>query len=196
MENNIQPTPEVTPETPPVPLSEFKGTTLQLIGWHLLGILLSAITLGIAAPWTNCMIYRWETKHTYINGKQLHFDGKGHQLLGKYLLWGLLVLVTLGIYAMFIPVRMHKWRAEHTRFAVPADEAAGSRDSAMIFGYTMAGVAAVLLIALVATVLVPKLTQQSQPSGMANNIFTNFFNSVPDTTLSGEEDSFQFCYWT
>lgn len=113
------PAPEVcgTPEIPAANPSYFDGTTLQLIGWRLLGGLLTLVTLGIAFPWAQCMIYRWETKHTYVNGKRLYFDGKGHQLLGRTLLWGLLTVITLGIFAIFLPVRTRKWRAKHTRIA-------------------------------------------------------------------------------
>ena len=97
--------------------SYFDGKTIQMLGWRLLGLLLTGITLGIGAPWAHCMILRWEARHTVINGKRLCFTGHGLQLLGKFLLWGLLTLITFGIYAIFIPVRMHKWRVSHTQFA-------------------------------------------------------------------------------
>ncbi len=142
--------------------SEFCGRTIQLIGWQLLGVLLGVITLGIGAPWAHCMVIRWETRHTYIGGKQLCFDGKGHQLLGRYLLWGLLTLVTLGIYALFIPVRMHKWRASHTRFAKPGEVQKGP-SGGLIFGVIMAAVAVVAVVALV-VVLLTKETEASRPS--------------------------------
>lgn len=117
-ETPIAPAPQPAPPQPyPAGQSSFDGGTLGLIGWRLLGGLLTAFTLGIGAPWAQCMIYRWETKHTTIGGRRLQFTGTGGQLLGKYLLWGLLTLVTFGIYAMFIPVRMSRWRASHTRFA-------------------------------------------------------------------------------
>ena len=107
------------------PPSTFDGKTIQLIGWNILGVLLTLITLGIGAPWAACMVMRWETKHTYVEGRRLHFDGTGWQMLGNCLLWGLLTGITLGIYALFIPVRMRKWRAKHTRFARVEDQAEG-----------------------------------------------------------------------
>ncbi len=97
--------------------SYFDGTTLQLIGWTLLGFLLSLVTLGIGFPWVQCMIYRWEAKHTVVQGKRLRFTGTGLQLLGKLLLWGLLSVVTLGIFALFIPVKQRKWHTSHLVFA-------------------------------------------------------------------------------
>jgi len=39
--------------------SYFDGGLLQLIGWNILGILLTLITLGIGFPWAICMKYRW-----------------------------------------------------------------------------------------------------------------------------------------
>lgn len=129
----------------PTPTSTFNGSTLQLIGWRLLGFLLSIVTLGIGAPWAHCMIYRWEISHSSIDGQRLAFDGKGHQLLGKYLLWGLLTLITLGIYAIWIPVQMHRWKAGHTRFAAPG-ETQKSLPGLMILGIILGTIAAVALL--------------------------------------------------
>ena len=44
--------------------SFFDGGLLQLIGWRLLGIIITVITLGICLPWAACMIFDWEAKHT------------------------------------------------------------------------------------------------------------------------------------
>ena len=55
--------------------SYFDGGLLQLIGWKLLGGLVTTITLGICYPWAVCMVYNWETKHTVIEGRRLKFTG-------------------------------------------------------------------------------------------------------------------------
>lgn len=44
--------------------SYFDGGLLQLIGWKLLGGLITVCTLGLCYPWALCMVYNWETKHT------------------------------------------------------------------------------------------------------------------------------------
>lgn len=149
------------PESTFVPPSEFDGRTIQFIGWQLLGVLLSVITLGIGAPWAHCMVIRWETKHTYVNGKRLYFDGKGHQLLGRYLLWGLLTVVTLGIFALFIPVRMHNWRASHTRFAKPNEGLTGP-SGGRVFGTVLVCVIIVAVIVLLGAYL-SKIISPQQP---------------------------------
>ena len=61
--------------------SRFDGGLLQLVGWTLLGLLITVCTLGICLPWAYCMVYRWEAKHTVINGHRLAFDGEGVPML-------------------------------------------------------------------------------------------------------------------
>lgn len=96
--------------------SKFDGGLLQLIGWKILGFIVTLFTLGIGYPFALCFVYRWQMKHTKINGKQLVFDGKGYQLLGKWILWMLLSIITLGIYTLWIPVQKNKWIIKHTHY--------------------------------------------------------------------------------
>ena len=42
--------------------SYFDGGLLQLIGWRLLGALVTLCTFGICYPWAVCMEYNWEIK--------------------------------------------------------------------------------------------------------------------------------------
>ena len=90
---------------------------LQLVGWTLLGLLITVCTLGICLPWAYCIVYRWEAKHTVINGHRLAFDGTAMQLFGKWLLWLLLTIVTVGIYSFWVNIKLKKWKVQHTRFA-------------------------------------------------------------------------------
>ncbi len=143
--------------------SYFDGRTIQLIGWRLLGLLLTGITLGIGAPWAQCMILRWEARHTVINGKRLCFTGRGLQLLGNYLLWGFLTIITLGIFAIFIPVRMQKWRVSHTCFDTGKEPPKQSVSAGLVIGI-IGGVALFFAVAVAATLFfLPKQAGVSRP---------------------------------
>lgn len=97
-------------------VSYFDGGLLQLIGWRILGTLITTVTLGICFPWAFCMIYSWEAKHTVINGKRLKFDGKAIQLFGNWIKWLLLTIITLGIYSLWLGISFRKWKIKHTHF--------------------------------------------------------------------------------
>ncbi len=97
--------------------SYFDGGLLQLVGWRILGFLLTVCTLGICYPFALCMMYGWETKHTVVNGHRLVFDGNGLQLWGKWIIWLLLSVITLGIYSFWVGISMRKWKVSHTHFA-------------------------------------------------------------------------------
>ena len=97
--------------------SKFDGGLFQLIGWRLLGGLVTLITLGICYPWALCMVYNWEVKHTIVDGKRLYFDGTAIQLFGNWIKWFFLTLITLGIYGFWVQIAVRKWKAKHTHFA-------------------------------------------------------------------------------
>ena len=94
--------------------SKFTGGLLGLIGISILQFLIILFTLGIATPWAVCIEERWMAKHTYIDGKQLVFDGTGKELFGKYIIWLLLTIVTIGIYALWLTIKMRAWVVAHT----------------------------------------------------------------------------------
>lgn len=96
--------------------SYFDGGLLQLIGWNILGGLITVITLGICYPWAKCMKVNWETKHTVIEGKRLRFDGRAIQLFGNWIKWFLLCIITIGIFSFWVPIKMKKWVTKHTFF--------------------------------------------------------------------------------
>lgn len=97
--------------------SYFDGGLLQLIGWQILGGLVTVLTLGICYPWAICMIYRWEAKHTVINGRRLKFNGTAMQLFGNWIKWILLTIITLGIYSFWLNIKLIQWKTKHTEFA-------------------------------------------------------------------------------
>ena len=60
---------------------------------------------------------RWIIKNSYIDGKQLRFDGIGIGLFGHFIKCWLLGLITLGIYNLWIPKKIVQWVVENTHFA-------------------------------------------------------------------------------
>ena len=94
--------------------SYFDGGLLQLIGYRLLGGIITICTLGICLPWAYTMIYNWEAKHTVINGERLTFDGTAIGLFGNWIKWLLLTIITLGIYGLWVGIKLKKWRVSHT----------------------------------------------------------------------------------
>lgn len=97
--------------------SYFDGGLFQLIGWKILGALITLFTLGICTPWAICLVYNWEVKHTVINGRRLYFDGTAWGLFGTWIKWVLLFIITFGIYGFFIQISLKKWITKHTHFA-------------------------------------------------------------------------------
>ena len=96
--------------------SYFDGGLFQLIGWRLLGWLITILTLGICFPWALCMVYNWEIKHTVIEGKRLRFDGTALQLFENWIKWLLLTIITFGIYSFWVQIAIKKWKTKHTFF--------------------------------------------------------------------------------
>lgn len=96
--------------------SYFDGGLIQLIGWKIFGFLITALTLGICFPWAVCMEYKWEVKHTVINGHRLGFDGTAVSLFGNWIKWFLLIIITFGIYGFWIGISIKKWKVKHTYF--------------------------------------------------------------------------------
>lgn len=97
--------------------SYFDGGLLQLIGTCLWGGFITIITLGICTPWAICLYYRWEAKHTVIDGRRLLFDGTAMQLFGTWIKWMLLTIITIGIYSFWLNIKLKQWIVKHTHFA-------------------------------------------------------------------------------
>jgi uncharacterized membrane protein YjgN (DUF898 family) len=98
--------------------SYFDGGLLSLIGWNILGTLITVCTLGICLPWAYCMVYKWEANHTVINGQRLRFTGTAMQLFGNWIKWLLLTIVTIGIYGFWVSIKLKKWKTKHTHFVM------------------------------------------------------------------------------
>lgn len=70
--------------------SYFDGGLAQLIGWRILGFLVTTLTFGICYPWALCMVYGWQVNHTVIEGRRLQFHGRALSLFGHWIKWLLL----------------------------------------------------------------------------------------------------------
>jgi uncharacterized membrane protein YjgN (DUF898 family) len=97
--------------------SYFDGGLLQLIGWSILGFFITVCTLGICYPLALCLVYKWQTKHTVIDGKRLIFEGSAIGLFGLWIKWLLLLIITIGIYSFWVGISLKKWKVRHTHFA-------------------------------------------------------------------------------
>lgn len=96
--------------------SYFDGGLLQLIGWTILGALITGLTFGICYPWALCMVYGWKINHTVIEGRRLKFNGSAVGLFGLWIKWLLLMVITLGIYGFWVGISLEKWKVKNTTF--------------------------------------------------------------------------------
>jgi len=96
--------------------SYFDGGLLSLIGWTILGFLVTVCTAGICYPWSLCMVYGWKINHTVIEGRRLKFHGSAVGLFGNWIKWFLLCVITLGIYSFWVGIAIEKWKVKHTTF--------------------------------------------------------------------------------
>lgn len=99
--------------------SYFDGGLFQLIGYRILGFIVTLATAGICYPWAFCMVYRWEARHTVINGYRLRFDGTAVGLFGHWIKWLFLTFITCGIYGFWLQIKLKQWKTRNTNFAYP-----------------------------------------------------------------------------
>ena len=97
--------------------SFFDGKAIHRVGLYILNGLLITITLGFGFVWAFCNVYRWECRHSVIQGHRLKFVGKGGKLFGRYLLWLLLIPLTLGIILIYVQIFLRRWGIRNTEFA-------------------------------------------------------------------------------
>ena len=96
--------------------SYFDGGLLSLIGWKILGVIVTVFTLGLGFPWAMSFVYGWEVRHTVINGRRLEFSGTGLGLFCSWIKWWFFILITLGIYAFWVEIKLLEWKISHTYF--------------------------------------------------------------------------------
>lgn len=96
---------------------EFDGGAATYWGTAIMAFIVTVGTLGICAPWGICMMCRWRTKHTIIDGRRLRFTGGAWGLFAHWILWWLLCVLTLGIYLFWVVPRVTRWVVEHQEYA-------------------------------------------------------------------------------
>lgn len=96
--------------------SFFDGGLLSLIGWTIIGTIITVCTLGICYPWALCLVYGWKINHTVIEGHRLHFNGSAVGLFGNWIKWLLLSIITIGIYSFWVGIKLEDWKAKNTSF--------------------------------------------------------------------------------
>ena len=118
--------------------SKFTGTLLGQIGISILSCIIITLTFGLGTPWAVCLSEGWTAKHTFIDGEQLVFDGKGHQLFGNYIKWLFLTIITLGIYSFWLSIKMKQWTVMHTHHVDRNTEAHESTNAGFVANTTQA----------------------------------------------------------
>lgn len=96
--------------------SYFDGGLVGLVINRLYAVVITVLSIGILLPWALCIIARWESKHTVIEGRRLAFDGTGTQLFGNWIKWWFLTLITFGIYGFWVGIKLRQWKTKHTYF--------------------------------------------------------------------------------
>ena len=55
--------------------SFFDGGLFPLIGWTILGFLVTVLSIGILYPWSLVMVYGWKINHAVTDGHRMQFNG-------------------------------------------------------------------------------------------------------------------------
>ena len=95
-------------------ISLFDGDSFQYFGYAFIATLLLTVTCGLAYPWVQPMIQKWETSHEVVCNDRLYYDGTATGILVQYLIVYLLTIVTLGIYSPWGTVSLNKYIYAHT----------------------------------------------------------------------------------
>jgi uncharacterized membrane protein YjgN (DUF898 family) len=95
----------------------FDGGAGTYFGTAVLGFLITVCTLGICYPFALVLGERWRAKHSYIEGRQLVFNGSAWDLFGLWWKWLILMIITAGIYGFWVGPRLARWKWENTSWA-------------------------------------------------------------------------------
>lgn len=86
----------------------FDGGASTYLGAALLGFLITVVTLGLCYPFALVLRERWRAKHSFIEGRQLIFNGSGWGLFGLWWKWLILIVITIGVYSFWVAPRVYR----------------------------------------------------------------------------------------
>ncbi|HEY4537787.1 MAG TPA: DUF898 family protein [Erysipelothrix sp.] len=92
----------------------FDGDLWSYFSMELVNLIILFFTIGIGMPWVLVRRYRWESRHTLLEGKKFAFEGEAIELLGRWIIWWILTIITFGIYSAVVRVKILEWRINHT----------------------------------------------------------------------------------
>lgn len=132
---------------------EFTGTGAGLFGELVVGLLVTFITVGIAAPWFICRLADWVARYTRLvddRGRSVRFQfvGDGGELFVTVLLGMILTFLTLGIYSFWFSVNLTRFFLEN----LVAEDSAGEEIDISFHG-TGADLFARLIVSCILTIL-------------------------------------------
>ena len=94
----------------------FTGRPSDMLVIYIKGLVLTAITLGIYAPWFICSLSAFIMGNTKIGNESFEYTGNGKDLLFKVVKGILLSIITLGIYVPWYIADIERYNWEHTLF--------------------------------------------------------------------------------
>jgi len=94
----------------------FTGRPGKFALLFLKGYFLTAITIGIYAPWFTAEMRQYLNRNTAIGNSTMDFDGKGGDLLVIYLKGFFLSIITVGIYLSWFMAELQNYMTNHTKF--------------------------------------------------------------------------------
>lgn len=97
--------------------SYFDGGIVEYVLYKIVGVIVSAITFGLCAPWAIVIIEKWRCEHTVIDGKRLVFVGSATNLFAQWIKWLFFTIITFGIYSFWLYIKTQQWIVKNTHFA-------------------------------------------------------------------------------
>src|SRR3989337_2410152 len=95
----------------------FRGLFKTAFAKYAVGLLLTAITLGVYYPFFYANMRHFWINNSYFGNTPFHYDGSGRDLLGKFILAIFLSMITLGIYWFWYKAMVQRYDWEHTAFS-------------------------------------------------------------------------------